>query len=529
MDLVSHIDHLRELFEKAPFAHKGSEFEQAKVDFLASHPLHGKVQPSLDAFYEQYIAGLSRSSIYTPLALAREIFERTPVNPGDKILDAAAGTGHLSKDFIEAGYDVTLLDEDEVALAIAQMELKLNRNNLKVGNFLKLEGADSWDVIIANPPYKGHKGMSINEKKELRDRFHLVMDQKSDLYYAFFQKAQELLKGGGIASFLVSRYWLETLSGKKLRAFVLDHFDILWIHDFYGQRPFGAGVDPVIIVLKKKEMDEWAEAGSWNKQKETRFDKGAKNLEDINVQRGDDHFTISKTDLSPSSMKLLTPMERQLVRVMEENCNTTLGASGQFHQGVITGLDEAFVLEEERARHLVEQGFLEEELLVPWLKNSELLTGPKRRLIYPENGKNYPKFMNYIKAYEKKLSQRREVRLGLRPWYDLQWPRRKEAFIRSAILFAYKAPKALFVKAQGQFHSADIYGYESNLPIDWLLSILNHPLYDAYLKTKLKKLGKDLYDFYPHHLKTAKIPDPNVFQNPADFFQKIEDDLKKFN
>lgn len=490
------IKQLRELWSSAPLA----EFERAKWRILADYRLSlpPKERPfvtELSHIYASIARAETGSSVYTPPLLAGELFSRCPVRPGDRILDCAAGTGALAAPFVRAGHSVSLMDPDETALAIAGFELP--GCELIQGDFLTAEG--SWDIIIGNPPYEGHKTMTLEAKTLLRARFGEIMGNKADLHFAFFAKAHELLVPGGTLAFLVSRYWLEAESGQALRRFLLERFTIRYLHDWYGERPFGAGVDPILIVLTK---------GSPQRDY------------DIEVRREDaGDFTMPSTVFSPDIMKPLTPAEVRLRRIIESETAMTLAEAGSFHQGIITGFDKAFIMTREEARA---RG-IEADLLVDWIKSTDLRGRREAlQLVYADEAAGERAgFMTYIEQHRARLENRREVRLGRIQFYQLQWGRDRSLFQARRILFPYKAPRALFVPGQNLYHSADIYSYRTKLDETWLCRILNSPIYDAYIKTALKKLGRDLYEYYPHRLGAVRIPDPTRWPEADAFLDHL--------
>ncbi|PKK38708.1 hypothetical protein ABB02_02014 [Clostridiaceae bacterium JG1575] len=495
LDLL--IQQWRELSSGAPSLVDEAKKQGLLEEALKDWPLRRRRPTNLLELYEQVIAHSDNSCIYTPKELAQELYEQTPKRPGGRILDCSAGCGALAAPFYEAGWDPLLLDEDRNALFLARTAMPKART--QCGNFLTHEA--HYDIIIGNPPYKGHKTMTMEEKRQLKQDFPEVMTDKMDFFAAFFAKAHALLNEGGILSFLVSRYWLEAESARGLRAFILNQFRILYLHDWYGERPFGAGIDPLIIVLQKE-----------NPPREYSFP----------AKRGPGSpFVVSRSDLSPDQMTPLTPKERRLRSLMEAEGALTLGRAGTFHQGIITGLDRAFIVSAQQ----VQEAGLEEELLVPWMKSKDLRSGPPKDqwLIYAQaNAQEHPQFMKWIQAFRERLSKRREVQNGVRAYYELQWGRNRDLFERERLCFVYKAPQCFFKKVQGVYHSADVYSYESSLDLDWLSRLLNHPLYDAYVKTHLKKLGRDLYEFYPHRLKNIWIPDPTLEEDPEAFCRRIE-------
>ncbi len=440
-----------------------------------------------DLFYAA-VRNNIRSTVSTPREISRNI-ALSIENPG-KVLDAGCGTGNLTMELLSThgkDTDITCLDEDTEALKVLEERAYFNGyENVKTvkGNFLDFKG--KFDTIISNPPYSGHKDLEKKLRESMRKKYPLVYKNKGDLYYTFFPKAYELLNEGGVLSFVVSRYFLEAESAGGLREFILRNFRILYMYDYYGERPFSQGIDPLIITLKKeKAPDNYT----------------------FPAVRGSMSFTSEKKYLGKFSMTPITSEEYNLKEAIGRRTLLTLDGAGSFHQGIITGYDGAFVLKKDPEGNYP----VEEDLLVPWIKNSYLKYGRGQEescLIYPPADiSGYPKFMEYIENFRERLSSRREVLNNKRKWYELQWGRKKELFMGERIIFPYKGEKARFKVGENVFHSADIYSYTTDIiPYPVLEYLLNSDIYDKYIKLHLKKLGRDLYDYYPSRLGKVRIP-----------------------
>lgn len=447
-----------------------------------------------------------KSTVYTPRELADELLEQVEVKAGSRLLDCSVGTGNLVIPFARRyknQLELFINDLDETVTDLAALEILRAGGAADVQTSSRdfLDFAGEFDIIIGNPPYSGHKDMTAAAKLRLRHEFGEVYGNKGDLYYAFFQKGHDLLKDNGQLAFIVSRYFLEAESARDLRRYILTHFTIRYIHDYYGRRPFGAGVDPCVIVLQKAKA-----SGS------TAF---------LAVREDVGSFTAQTGDLSPESMKVLTEDELALVHAMESTASFKLGDMGSFSQGIITGLDKVFI----KSRGEAEALGIESGLLVPWIKSKAIDGGDIREyLIYPDLPPGEMEgFIQYAEGFRDRLSQRREVKNGVRAFYELTWGRRKADFIKQRIIFPYKAPASKFVLRENVFHSADIYSYFPESPeyLPYLVELLNSPLYDRYIKIKLKKLGRDLYEYYPHTLKGVMIPDRKQYPEADDYLRAI--------
>ncbi|BDZ71426.1 Eco57I restriction-modification methylase domain-containing protein [Methanobacterium petrolearium] len=74
-----------------------------------------------------------------------------------------------------------------------------------------------FDVVIANPPYIRQE--KIRELKPLLKNKYKTYTGVSDLYVYFFENGVNVLRSGGILTFISSNTWMRTKYGKKVRSF----------------------------------------------------------------------------------------------------------------------------------------------------------------------------------------------------------------------------------------------------------------------------------------------------------------------
>ena len=89
-------------------------------------------------------------------------------------------------------------------------------------------------------------------------------------------------------------------------------------------------------------------------------------------------------------------------------------------------------------------------------------------------------------------------------------------------MYPYKSNENKFaIDEENSFCSADVYSFfikkefEKEFSYEYLLGILNSNVYDSYFKVFAKKMGKDLYDYYPN-----KVMEISIFKDEN--YDKIE-------
>ncbi|MFA6941919.1 MAG: TaqI-like C-terminal specificity domain-containing protein, partial [Clostridiaceae bacterium] len=311
-------------------------------------------------------------------------------------------------------------------------------------------------------------------------------------------------------TYITSRYFIEAPSGEILRRLIYEQFSIEKIVDFYGFRPFkGKGIDTAILFLNKSmEQQDTVNIIRPRSFKQRDFLRGLI-LNDENTIR---KYDIRMDSLQVKGWSLIEPKKKKIIDKIYENTFITLSNIARCHQGVITGLDKAFVLN----LNEIFENKIESNLIKPWIKSSQIskynIEYRNKNLIYTSGTleADYPNTIKYLKPYKERLERRRECRNGARAWYELQWGREEKNFTGEKIVFPYKASSNRFAIDNGSFHSADIYGIKlkENVPFTYkyLISLLNSKTYEFYFKTFAKKLGGDMYDYYPNNLMKLSIP-----------------------
>ena len=230
-------------------------------------------------YYDSLKINKEKGIVYTPYPIAKYIVENTITsesvikNPFIKIIDPSCGAGnllipcflHLVNLYKENLKEINKknklklkeedindhivknniygFDIDDIAIKILQIDLFYNSNssiseNLINEDFLLWKEDNRFDIFIGNPPYVGPKFIDKNYSLILKDKFKEIYKDKGDLSYCFFKKALDTLNNKGKISFITSRYFLESSSGKELRKTLNENTRIKRIVDFYGIRPF---------------------------------------------------------------------------------------------------------------------------------------------------------------------------------------------------------------------------------------------------------------------------------------------------
>lgn len=426
---------------------------------------------------------------------------------------------HIIKNNIY-GYDI-----DEYAVMITTIELYERSGhipkNIILGDFLT-SGIEKFDIVIGNPPYMGHKLLTGEYRSRLYEMYSEVFSDKADLSYCFIKKSIDILNEGGRLIFITSRYMLEALNAEGIRRYIKNKGRIKSIVDFYGIRLIkGAGVDNIIIDFIKDDKDKDIE---YMRLLENAKGKGKKVFQDIDYGKSEfvKKISVNINSLEDRGWIFLSNREREILNKIK---GVYLSDICESFQGIITGCDKAFVLKKNSAKELD----IEENLLKPWIKSSNIekfnVLPTDDFLIYSDiidDVNKYKKAVKFIEKFKPALENRRECRKGVRKWYELQWGREEEIFKGEKIVFPYKSSSNRFAIDCGSYFSADVYVIKirdmflKTTSYKYICGILNSSIYEFYIKSMAKKLGDDMYEYYPNKIMNIKIPQ---------YIREIEDEV----
>ena len=207
-------------------------------------------------------------SYYTPRNVVNDVVKEY-VREDSKVLDPCCGTGQYLISFSEVVKDprnIYGIDVDPIATRIARINLLMKFRDqdfspnivckntlLEIGNYdlfsLDDESVKDFDVIATNPPWGLH--FSKEEAGKLEKIYQNITSQESFSY--FLIKGVELLKDGGILSFILPESILNVKTHKDIRDFLLNNSSINKV--VYLDRVFKNVFTPVIRLDLKKSKE----------------------------------------------------------------------------------------------------------------------------------------------------------------------------------------------------------------------------------------------------------------------------------
>ena len=230
-------------------------------------------------------------------------------------------------------------------------------------NFSKIMKSGGFDVVLGNPPYVRQE--LLNDVKPYLQKNYAVYHGVADLYAYFFELGLKLLKPNGMLGFISSATFFKTGSGEPLRRYLKDNATLEKVIDFGDLQVFeGITTYPAILVFQNSKPVE----DSQIQMLVLKDELPEKLNEFFAAKRG----IMAQTQLKNDSWQLEDARLSQLRDKLTNGFSTLKDIYGSPYRGVLTGLNEAFVIDGETKKRLISQDPSSAALLKPFLEGKDL-------------------------------------------------------------------------------------------------------------------------------------------------------------
>ncbi len=219
---------------------------------------------------------------------------------------------------------------------------------------------------------------SRTPNRPCKRNFPQVFVSTADLYVYFYARTYQLLRPGGQFALISSNSFMRAAYAEPLRQLLLGAAWLQQVIDLGDTQVFAGAKDlyPAIVIATKAAPRPNATVRSLRLRREDRADE----LNEL-VKRSS--INVSLSDLDPAGWRFDEPTVAALRKKMALN-STSLGEllKGKIYRGLITGLNEAFVVDSIVKSRLVTDG-RSGEILKPFIGGQHL------RCWYAEDSGNW--------------------------------------------------------------------------------------------------------------------------------------------
>jgi hypothetical protein len=217
-----------------------------------------------------------------------------------------------------------------------------------------------FDVVVGNPPYVRQERLG-EDKSYLEEykTYHSI----ADLFVYFIERGVSLLNRGGIFSYIVANKWMRANYGEPLRIWMKNQ-NIEEIIDF-GDLPVFESATTYPCILRISNSLSEPEFNAVNVE--------TLDFPDLNNYVLEHRYSVNRDSLNNGGWSLADDVARKLI----DKLNAVGVALGEFiggksYYGIKTGLNEAFVIDDNTRNRLIAEDTKSAELIKPFLAGKDI-------------------------------------------------------------------------------------------------------------------------------------------------------------
>jgi len=377
-----------------------------------------------------------------------------------------------------------------------------------------------FDVVIGNPPYIRQE--EIGDLKSNLKTTYEVFSGTADLLVYFFELAIKLIKPHASFCMITSNKFIKANYGKPLRKFLLK-YQITDVVDFGELKVFEeAATFPVIFSVKKISKSNFVK---FTQIQSLDFGVLKKVIDKTHIILTDEAFDEDSWNLTNSVVNGL------LSKIRKKGVPLNIELEDKYiYRGLLTGFNEAFVIDEITKDELIRTDPKSEEIIYPFSIGDDIrnynIRNQKRYIIITKIGIDIEKFKsvyNHLKQYKNQLEKRTDKG---NHWWELRSCGYYEMFTQPKIVYPDIAKESRFAySSEIRYFSNTCYFFPSNNLA--LLGILNSKVLWFWFKNALSVLGDSnkggrLRFFSQDFMKT---PIPKVNQQTRNTLHNIVSEI----
>lgn len=222
-----------------------------------------------------------------------------------------------------------------------------------------------FDIVIANPPYVRQEAIK-DLKPALKKEFGDFYCGTADIYTYFYKKGVEVLRPSGHLCFIAPNKFMRAGYGRNTRKLLASGTTPRIVIDFCDLPIFDATTYPSILLIENRHPGK-------NEKTLTATFTSAAQLEFLEKTLNEIGFPMPVSSLREEGWNLERPEVLALMGKLRK-AGKPLGeyVNGRFYRGILTGLNEAFVINEETRQKLIAEDPKSKELIKPWLRGRDI-------------------------------------------------------------------------------------------------------------------------------------------------------------
>ncbi|MBU1181099.1 MAG: Eco57I restriction-modification methylase domain-containing protein [Proteobacteria bacterium] len=398
-----------------------------------------------------------------------------------------------------------------------------SRSILKFGEASKVTSADkkeiegAFDIVIGNPPYVQIQSFSGRpEQKAWEKQKYETYTKTGDIYCLFYERGFNLLARGGILAYISSNKWMRANYGTKLRKFFAGKTSPKALIDFGGFKVFDAAtVDTSILILKKEKLSGKKPAlqAVWMANDFTT---------QTDIAEYVDKKAVPMKELSSESWIISSVSEYAVRKRIEEMGIPLKKWDITIYRGILTGLNEAFIINGKKKDELIAQDPKSAEIIKPVLRGRDVqhykVEFADLWLINTHNGygnvarvnveQDYPAILEHLQRVNKKTNGGVEKRQDQGDhWSNLRSCAYVADFEKEKLVYPETTVRRSEFYYDNKFYYLDktCFFIRGN-SLKFLNGVLASKLIEWYLEGILRLLGKKSIQYSKQYIENLPVP-----------------------
>jgi hypothetical protein len=442
------------------------------------------------------------------LAAARRT--RTPYA---SLVDAIRGVELHRTTFEQTQQSLSTRLQNE-GLASDEAKLLLDRW-LTNTDFLLQDFEEPFDYVVGNPPYVRQELIPDSLLATYRQRYSTLYD-RADLYVPFMERSLELLKDGGMMTFICSDRWMKNRYGGPLRALISRGYSLRYYVDMVGTDAFQSEVTayPAITVFQRGASSSQpllahrpAVTQEALQQLHGLLTGPPTNYNGTVIPLAkrpqNDEPWLLESDAQPS-MDLVRRLESAFPTLEEVGCTVGIGVASGADKIFIGPMDELDVEDSRKLPLAMTKDILTGEVIWRGLG----IVNPFEEDGSLANFHRYPRFARFMTQHQELLMKRHCAQKGNGTWYRTIDRITPSLTLRPKLLVPDIKGDASLVLEDGRLypHHNLYYIVSDEWPLPALQRVLSAGIAKLFVRTYSTKMRGGSLRFQAQYLRRIRLP-----------------------
>ena len=231
--------------------------------------------------------------------------------------------------------------------------------------------SEGFDITIGNPPYIQLQKNGGVLGRLYQDAGFETFARTGDIYCLFYERGVELLANDGHLCYITSNKWMRAGYGKSLRRFFVENVHPLKLLDL-GPDIFDATVDTNILLCRRKAALPVARGPVPREAIACTITEKYKHSATTLAAYAEENGVRFPVPEPGAQWSILSDIERQIQAKIEAVGTPLKDWDISIYRGIITGYNDAFLIDDETKEALVKTDSKSDEIIKPVLRGRDV-------------------------------------------------------------------------------------------------------------------------------------------------------------